>query len=295
MTVKKEILQGTTADLNGEKSFNFTAKLYKPNGITPWSDYNAGGFTNGSASFALSSIDTKVLEVPLNAVVEIIEDANEAYEITGSYLSDNGVASTSTSEFTSGLTSKVRINDKNAITLTCQNKRRTVDVKVKKTVVGNGGDFTFTASLLDGTTPCENWMLYASNPNIVTGDGTNGTISGQAQFILSPTKSKPNKEIILKIPYGSEFTVSEEDLSNYQTTIANINGATISNLTITLPASLTKTGRTITFTNKEVYVAPTGYITNYKPFFMMFGFGAILVGLIVPPIIMFRRRREEEE
>ena len=114
-------------------------------------------------------------------------------------------------------------------------------------------------------------------------------------FNVVPTKSKPNKEIILKIPYGSEFTVSEEDLSNYQTTIANINGATISNLTITLPASLTKTGRTITFTNKEVYVAPTSYTTNYKPFFMMFGFGAILVGLIVPPILMFRRRREEEE
>ena len=47
--------------------------------------------------------------------------------------------------------------------------------------------------------------------------------------------------------------------------------------------------------DQDIVVAPTNYMTNYKPFFMMFGFGAILVGLIVPPVLMFRRRREEEE
>ena len=53
---------------------------------------------------------------------------------------------------------------------------------------------------------------------------------------------------------------------------------------------------TVVFTNTGTIVpAPTNYSTNYKPFFMMFGFGAILVGLIVPPVLMFRRRREEEE
>lgn len=53
---------------------------------------------------------------------------------------------------------------------------------------------------------------------------------------------------------------------------------------------------TVVFTNEGRFLpAPTSYTTNYKPFFMMFGFGAILVGLIVPPVIMFRRRREEEE
>ena len=50
----------------------------------------------------------------------------------------------------------------------------------------------------------------------------------------------------------------------------------------------------VVFTN---YIAPTptGYSFDYKPFFMMFGFGAVLLGLIVPPVLMFRRRREEEE
>lgn len=53
---------------------------------------------------------------------------------------------------------------------------------------------------------------------------------------------------------------------------------------------------TVVFSNEgAALVAPTSYKTNYRPFFMMFGFGAILVGLIVPPVLMFRRRRDEEE
>ncbi|MBP5494714.1 MAG: hypothetical protein J6X97_06425 [Lachnospiraceae bacterium] len=47
--------------------------------------------------------------------------------------------------------------------------------------------------------------------------------------------------------------------------------------------------------DQDIVIAPTNYTTNYKPFFMMFGFGAILVGLIVVPVMMLRRRKEEEE
>ncbi|MBR5066918.1 MAG: InlB B-repeat-containing protein [Lachnospiraceae bacterium] len=50
----------------------------------------------------------------------------------------------------------------------------------------------------------------------------------------------------------------------------------------------------VVFTN-YIAPAPTDYSFNYKPFFMMFGFGAILLGLIVPPALVFRRRKEEEE
>ena len=52
----------------------------------------------------------------------------------------------------------------------------------------------------------------------------------------------------------------------------------------------------ILFTNQGTAIpAPTNYSTNSKPFFMMFGFGAILLGIIVAPIVMLRRRKEEEE
>ena len=44
-----------------------------------------------------------------------------------------------------------------------------------------------------------------------------------------------------------------------------------------------------------IHPAPTNYSFDYKPFFMMFGFGAILIGLIVPPVVMLRRRKKEEE
>ena len=53
---------------------------------------------------------------------------------------------------------------------------------------------------------------------------------------------------------------------------------------------------TVVFTNEGNFVpAPTNYVTNYNPFFMMFGFGAILIGLIVPTVVMLKRRKEEEE
>ena len=52
----------------------------------------------------------------------------------------------------------------------------------------------------------------------------------------------------------------------------------------------------ILFTNEGNFIpAPTNYVTNYNPFFMMFGFGAILIGLIVPTVVMIKRRKEEEE
>ena len=52
----------------------------------------------------------------------------------------------------------------------------------------------------------------------------------------------------------------------------------------------------ILFTNEGNFIpAPTNYSTNYRPFFMMFGFGAILIGLIVAPVVMLKRRKEEEE
>jgi len=53
---------------------------------------------------------------------------------------------------------------------------------------------------------------------------------------------------------------------------------------------------TITFKNTGGLIpAPTDYTSNYRPFYMMFGFGVILVGLIVTSTVMLKRRKEEEE
>lgn len=53
---------------------------------------------------------------------------------------------------------------------------------------------------------------------------------------------------------------------------------------------------TITFTNTGGFVpAPTNYYSNYRTFLLMFGFGAILVGLIVTSTVMVKLRKKEEE
>ena len=172
------------------------------------------------------------------------------------------------------------------------NKRKTVKITVKKIVEGNGGTFNFVATLKDGSTDCEDWVLNSSK-NIITGNQS--SIPGKATFTLNPPNNL-NDTVELTIPYGSVFTVSETALSNYRTAITGSGFSTnLSELKASLSSSQTKGNKTITFTNTEVNIAPTGYTINYKPFFMMFGFGAILVGLIVPPVLMFRRRREEEE
>jgi fibro-slime domain-containing protein len=283
ITVSKTVENGTTADKNGTNRFTYDVWLYIPNGNEFW-NYSEDGFTNGKIDFSLGNGEEKELTVPLGAIALVKENLDSHSEYYNTSYKLNG--GTSVNE------RSCRVTILDDTTVNFINKRKTVKITVKKIVEGNGGTFNFVATLKDGSTDCEDWVLNSSK-NIITGNQS--SIPGKATFTLNPPNNS-NDTVELIIPYGSVFTVSETALSNYRTAITGSGFSTnLSELKASLSSSQTKGNKTITFTNTEVNIAPTGYTVNYKPFFMMFGFGAILVGLIVPPVLMFRRRREEEE
>ena len=111
-------------------------------------------------------------------------------------------------------------------------------VTVEKEVVGIGGTFNFTATLMDGSVLCEGWTLNnngtSSNPSddIITGDGNNGTRAGVATFSLSPNaNSKVSRD--LTIPYGASLTVTE-DPGSYETKVKIGSGSESTGGTATL-------------------------------------------------------------
>ena len=289
LTVKKQVVNGTTADTNGTNKFNYSVKLYLPDGQTPWNYTDGSTFNNGSAGFSLGHDETKVLTIPLGAVAKVTETPNNYYTTTADMdVTTSGETTTSLFEFnSSSLMSTVTVKDATNLTLTYSNTRKTVTVTVNKKVEGGGGNFDFTANLKDGTTLCKGWTL---NNNGTSGDTTDDVVTGNngnASFTLSPATNKTVK-IVLTVPYGATISVTEATYSNYKTKVGN-------NETSTWTGNKLTSNQNVTFTNTEINVAPTNYVTNYNPFFMMFGFGAILIGLIVPTVVMVKRRKEEEE
>lgn len=289
LTVKKQVVNGTTADTNGTNKFNYSVKLYLPDGQTPWNYADGTTFNNGTAGFSLGHNETKVLTIPLGAVAKVTETPNNYYTTTADMtVTTSGETTTSLFEFnSSSLMSTVTVKDATNLTLTYSNTRKTVTVTVNKKVEGGGGNFDFTANLKDGTTLCKGWTL---NNNGTSGDTTDDIVTGNngnASFTLSPATNKTVK-IVLTVPYGATISVTEATYSNYKTKVGNSETSTWTSNKLT-------SNQNVTFTNTEINVAPTNYVTNYNPFFMMFGFGAILIGLIVPTVVMVKRRKEEEE
>jgi hypothetical protein len=297
LTVEKTVVNGTTADTEGadRNQFSFTAKLYLPDGLTPW-DYDDGGFTDGTASFSLGHDSTKLLTVPLNAIVKVTETANSKYTTTASMdVTTSGESTDSTCELNS-LTSTVSIKDDTAVTLTYTNTRKTVTLTVRKTVVGNGGDFNFTVTVTDsnsnGTVLCKDWLLNnngtASDPSddLVTGNGTGGTLAGKASFTLSPAANS-TVQIVLTIPYGASVEVTETAVPGYTTTIGD-------NKTQTYTKQAMTANTTVTFTNTFGTVAPTGYVSgNTGGYWWILGGGMVIILGSAIPVLVSRRKRDD--
>ena len=258
LTVRKVVENGSAADTNGTNRFNFTIKLYLPDGQTPWpySDGTGGYFNNGTASFSLGHDQTIELTVPLGAVATVTETSNTTYTTTAAMtVTTEGQTTTSTHEFnSSNLMSTVTIKDDTGVTLTYTNTRKTVQVTVKKTVVGSGGNFTFTVTQTDGET------------------------SEQSTFTLSPADNQ-TVSTVLTIPYGVSLTITENACPGYTTKVGS-----------TVTSTWTKTGITsnqaVTFTNTETHVAPTGYQGNAHNS----GYLILLLGGLLLADIAFMRR-----
>ena len=289
LTVKKLVENGTTADIDAVNKFNYTVRLYLPDGLTQWKVTDTD-FDNGVASFTIGHNQTKDLSIPLGAVATVTETANDAYNTTVDSLvatNPNETTSSTLRPFnSSSLTSTIEIDDTKAVTLTYTNTRKTVNVTVNKTVVGSGGEFTFNVTLKDGTTLCQNYTVNNNGTNADTSDDIVTNTSGKATFTLSPAANGTVQKV-LKIPYGSVLTVEEADPGYpYQTNVKVGNDSEISALSASLNAARTKGNVTIVFTNTAVYVAPTGFHIDLRPFILMLALGVAMVAMS----LMYKRR-----
>lgn len=232
--------------------------------------------------------DSKVLTVPKGAtdltITEVLTDAVSAIYLT-TVQKGTDPSATGTS-YTLDI-----VNDDETITFT--NKRRTVDVTVNKKVEGPGGDFGFTALLQSGSTGITGYTM-SEDPNITT--SSIAETAGQATFTLSPGNNGTATQV-LTVPYGAHLTITEAKAEGYGTgyevtedggTTTTGEDLTTGQLTITKPT-------TITFTNSEVIVAPTGYVSRQMPYICMG-----LLALLLLAVMAFGRRRrnwaaEEEQ
>ena len=112
-----------------------------------------------------------------------------------------------------------------------------------------------------------------------------------ADFMLSLINDG-TASVVLTVPYGVNLTVTETDGQGYSTTTqvgtgTATPGITTGQLTITEAV-------TITFTNREVTVAPTGYeAPRTQHFGWLILIGVLLIAGTAIPLVWRRKRRYE--
>ena len=118
----------------------------------------------------------------------------------------------------------------------------------------------------------------------------NGFTAGVRTFTLSPAKNGTASTQFM-IPYGAVLTIEETAVNNYSTTVNVGSGTPASALAATLTASQTVENLTVTFTNTEVYVAPTGVTARKTPYVWVLLLGSVLAAGAVF-VLLYRKRRK---
>lgn len=270
-------------------SYKFDSNL--DNSIDPDTEIFSGTFTLSPISG--STAGTK-LTIPAGATDLVIE---ELYEDSGSdkYAWVNTVYDTklqlNSETATEGYSYTIRYVD-TAATITFTNTRKTVPVTVRKKVVGEGGTFNFEA-LLSYSSTISNYTLNDRGTTDTTADDLITGTDGKAPFTLSPARNGEDT-IILNVPYGANLNVTETSTGAFTTSVQTGTdpaqaGITTGQLTITDPV-------TITFTNSDVTIAPTGYSVTNTPYMWIFILGILIIaGMNVPFFFWKNKRRKEEQ
>ncbi|MCR5057110.1 MAG: InlB B-repeat-containing protein [Clostridiales bacterium] len=240
-----------------------------------------GSSANTKISVPVGATDLVVTELHTNEGTDQYAWVATAYDTT--FRLNNG---TDTAGYVYTILS---VSDEATITFT--NTRKTIDVTVKKEVVGEGGTFDFE-SLLSYSAAIGNYTL---NNNGTASDTTDDLITGtdgKAVFSLSPAKNGEDT-IVLTVPYGAYLTVTETSTGPYTTAVQVGTQAQTANLTtgqLTITEDIT-----ITFTNSEVTIAPTGYEADSTPYMWIFLLGLMILIAMNAPFLYLRKKRREED
>ena len=148
---------------------------------------------------------------------------------------------------------------------------------IEKVVKGKGGTFTFTATVKNGGL-------------VLSGYGTagapvNGFVAGVQTFTLAPSDNGSATRV-LTIPLGAVITVAEDASEGYTTSVGGSHMQSYTSGAIT-------GNTTITFTNTEVRVAPTGVVAKTTGYWWLMSGGIALVSVTLVTAVIIRRRKRE--
>ncbi|MBR6707850.1 MAG: InlB B-repeat-containing protein [Clostridia bacterium] len=233
ITVTKQV-QGDDLDANG---YIITAQFTLEG--SPLQNYDTAGNgvaaditnSNGIMQFRLKNYESKVLQIPWGAVMELTE--NEYVQFTTTTASQQNVADLDTD---SGRVYRCTVDVNDTITFTNQNKRLTVTKQVEQGVYQADETFTFTLSGLEGG---KSYRLTVNGTAIQR----TATPFGYITFDL-----KHNQIMTIPLVKGSTVTVEEEmttaQAALYESTVTPADG------TVTIAAN---GENRVTVTNKRKY------------------------------------------
>ncbi len=224
VTVGKTVVSPSDRDKDSSVvSFTYIAKLYYPDGRTPW-DYTEESvngspvdFIGGTATFTLGHNETKVLNVPIGAVLEVTEAPNDRF--TTKYQIDEEAAE-------DGYAGIVKADAARSITYT--NTRNLTEITIRKNIsdpalVGKR-EFHFTGTLTD------------QGMDITSG------IPGLSDFVVKNGETKK-----FKVPQGSVISIVEDTYEEYTTTYSPASGqVTVGSNSATITATNTRNKKDIT-------------------------------------------------
>ena len=287
VTVKK-VLEDPL--LTGNRTFNFSYSYTSPLDSSQVSKtFTLQPTANNPAGASRDLI------IPANATNLVITEltTGENANITNTYdikveLDTNGaVDGTSQTEWGDDVSDLTKIENDHTVIFT--NIRKEIEITLIKRVDGKGGSFDFNTTVKNGG-------------NILTGYGTsstpiNGFVAGLQTINLNPATFNEDSTTF-KIPYGAVLEISEVAMQNYIATAEGRNSSSSvgtydsDNLTIVLDETQTIEDLTITFTNTEVQVAPSGYDEKTAPYMWIFFLSMLLLlGIAVPTVYRVKIRK----
>ena len=242
---------------------------------------------NGTFNLVPSANDasgiSQNLIIPVNAVNLVITEQEVPAEYKTTVAKDSDAAQVGFS-YTIGT-----VSDNATITFT--NTRKEIKITLVKQVDGSGGTFSFEATVKNGV-------------NVLTNYGTtespvNGFVAGKQTIDLT-VPANDSASAIFSIPYGTVLDLIELPVEGYyDTTVEGKKDSDSSRvasgtLSITLTAAKTVEDLTVTFTNTEVIVAPTGVAEETGSSWWMLAVGLALVPGAAVPFVLKKRKENED-
>ena len=239
-----------------------------------------GTNAQGKLEFTLVNNQTALLYVPRHANIQIAETEDYRYATVyreGPDADHLGVMNGGTSRTLSDINADCFV--------LCTNTRQIVGVTVEKTVVGQGGTFSFTALITENSTPLSNYTLNDNSTPADTSDDLVTDSNGTVSFTLSPADDGTDS-IVLYMPSGVDLTVTESQ----PTTIAYTTSYTVTDPNDPTNTNTNKSGsgyttgairisgtRIVTFTNTVAsLVAPTAVTDSSKTIMFLLASGAVI-------------------